>query len=97
MNAGPLDISWAKNNPRVVAILECFFPAQAAGEAIRRVLFNDGPYANPAGRLPATWPMSIDQVSLLLHHFILYQVIYNIYIYTYIYIHISIYIYIYIF
>ena len=63
MNGGPLDISWAKNNPRVVAILECFFPAQATGEAIRRVLFNDGPHANPAGRLPSTWPKSIDQVN----------------------------------
>src|SRR6218665_180839 len=64
MNAGPLDISWGKDSPYVNAILECFFPAQATGEAIRRVLFNDGPYSNPAGRLPATWPMSIDQVSL---------------------------------
>lgn len=61
MNAGPLDIGWAKQNLRVVAILECFFPAQATGEALRRILFNDGPMANPAGRLPATWPMRLDQ------------------------------------
>jgi beta-glucosidase len=60
-NAGPLDVTWAQNSPRVVAILEAFFPAQATGEALRAVLLNEGPFANPAGRLPASWPMSIDQ------------------------------------
>ena len=29
-NAGPLDISWAVNNDKVVAILESFFPAQVS-------------------------------------------------------------------
>jgi beta-glucosidase len=60
-NAGPLDVTWAQNNDHVVAILEMFFPAQATGEALRRILTNDGPAANPAGRLPATWPNSINQ------------------------------------
>jgi beta-glucosidase len=58
-NAGPLDISWAKNSSRVMAILEHFFPAQTAGTALANVLM--GRY-NPAGRLPNTWPASLDQV-----------------------------------
>lgn len=63
-NGGPLDITWAVNHDRVVVIMECFFPAQAAGEALRRVFYNEGPIANPAGRLPYTWPASVDQVTL---------------------------------
>ncbi|KAG8451444.1 hypothetical protein GDO86_003597 [Hymenochirus boettgeri] len=60
-NAGPLDISWAKNSNGVHAILECFFPAQAAGVAIAKMLIGaDG--VSPAGRLPATWPAGMEQV-----------------------------------
>ncbi|XP_068125171.1 uncharacterized protein [Hyperolius riggenbachi] len=60
-NAGPVDIAWAKENEGVHAILECFFPAQATGTAIAKVLFGaEG--ANPAGRLPATWPAGMEQV-----------------------------------
>ncbi len=29
-NAGPLDISWAKDSDKVVAIIEHFFPAQVS-------------------------------------------------------------------
>ena len=59
-NAGPLDVSWAQNSNQVVAILESFFPAQSAGIALAYVL--TGQY-NPGGRLPNTWPASLDQVS----------------------------------
>eukprot|EP00731_Ephydatia_muelleri_P029897 Em0021g420a len=58
-NAGPLDVSWAKNSDQVVSILESFFPAQSAGTALASVL--TGQY-NPGGRLPNTWPASLDQV-----------------------------------
>jgi len=61
-NGGPLDITWAKNHEQVRAIIECFFPAQTTGEALRRVILNEGPSSNPAGRLPNTWPASINQV-----------------------------------
>ncbi|KAG9492848.1 hypothetical protein GDO78_001032 [Eleutherodactylus coqui] len=63
-NAGPLDISWAQNSTGVHAILECFFPAQATGTAIVKILMgSEG--ANPAGRLPATWPAGMEQVPAM--------------------------------
>ncbi len=62
-NAGPLNISWADQSPDVAAIMECFFPAQATGEALRRVILNDGEGAVPAARLPVTWPMTASQVT----------------------------------
>ncbi|PIK62177.1 putative beta-D-xylosidase 1 [Apostichopus japonicus] len=63
-NAGPLDISWALSNSGVNAIVECFYPSQATGESVRRMLIN-APGANPGGRLPATWPASLDQVPAI--------------------------------
>ena len=64
-NAGPLDITWAKMNPGVYVIMECFFPAQATGWALARTFMNQGEAAVPAGRLPATWPTNLQQVAFL--------------------------------
>jgi len=61
-NAGPLNITNVVENTIIKAILECFFPAQATGEALRRVLTNDGKSSNLAGRLPFTWPRYVTQV-----------------------------------
>ena len=61
-NAGPLDITYAKHNSRISAIMECFFPAMAAGDAIYNVLTRASSDAVPAGRLPATWPANLQQV-----------------------------------
>jgi beta-glucosidase len=62
-NGGPLDITWAKLNPKVHAILECFFPGQATGDAIYATLTATGGVNSvPAGRLPATWPSYLSQV-----------------------------------
>ncbi|XP_046577962.1 probable beta-D-xylosidase 5 isoform X1 [Haliotis rubra] len=61
-NAGALNMTWADQSPDIAAILECFYPAQATGEALRRVMINEGPGSNPAARMPATWPASEDQV-----------------------------------
>ncbi|XP_046550190.1 probable beta-D-xylosidase 2 [Haliotis rubra] len=61
-NAGPLNVTWAVENPKVNAIMELFLPAQATGEALRRVLLAEGPNSVPAGRLPVTWPRYIDTV-----------------------------------
>ncbi|KAL7980553.1 hypothetical protein Chor_001707 [Crotalus horridus] len=59
-NAGPLDISWAKDEDAVGAIVACFFPAETTGLAVAKMLVGaEG--ANPAGRLPATWPAGMHQ------------------------------------
>lgn len=52
--AGPVDISWAKEN--IPSILLAFYPAQSTGDALASVLFGS---ASPGGRLPATWPSSL--------------------------------------
>lgn len=54
-------MSWAQAHDGVGAILACFFPAQATGLAIARVLLGEAG-ASPAGRLPATWPAGMHQV-----------------------------------
>ncbi|XP_022105253.1 probable beta-D-xylosidase 6 [Acanthaster planci] len=63
-NAGPLDILWADQSPGVHAIVECFFPAQATGAALKKLFTNADP-GMPAGRLPFTWPASLEQVPAM--------------------------------
>ena len=60
--AGPLDVTFAQGSPSVQAILQCFYPAEATGEALRRVLTATGPHSVPAARLPNTWPAQLHQV-----------------------------------
>ncbi|XP_031397596.1 beta-D-xylosidase 1-like [Punica granatum] len=52
MSGGPVDLTFAKNDPRVSAILWVGYPGQAGGAAIADVLFGK---ANPGGKLPMTW------------------------------------------
>ncbi|XP_010546993.1 PREDICTED: beta-D-xylosidase 1 isoform X3 [Tarenaya hassleriana] len=52
MSGGPIDISFAKNDPRVGAIIWAGYPGQAGGAAIADVIFGT---ANPGGKLPMTW------------------------------------------
>lgn len=61
-NAGALNVTWADTSPSVHAIMACGLPAQTTGTAVRKVLTMDGPGSVPAGRLPDTWPKSMDQV-----------------------------------
>ncbi|XP_077869988.1 uncharacterized protein LOC100375243 [Saccoglossus kowalevskii] len=65
-NAGPLDIVWAVENPAIQVIVACFFPSQATGDALYRMFMNthgvDTGNGNPGGRLPITWPRSMNQV-----------------------------------
>ncbi|KAH9492175.1 putative beta-D-xylosidase 2 [Bulinus truncatus] len=55
-NAGPLNVTFADESDQVDAILECFFPAQATGDALVNLLTNKNGSYSPAGRLPMTWP-----------------------------------------
>ena len=64
-SAGPVNISFADRNNRVTAIIQCFFPAQATGEALFNVITMATEDASPAGRLPYTWFDTLDQVSLV--------------------------------
>ncbi|XP_013652260.2 beta-D-xylosidase 3-like [Brassica napus] len=52
MSGGGLDVTFAKNNPKITSIMWVGFPGQAGGLAIADVIF--GRY-NPSGRLPMTW------------------------------------------
>ncbi|KAM7521422.1 hypothetical protein LguiA_011324 [Lonicera macranthoides] len=52
MSGGPIDVSFAKNDPRIGAILWVGYPGQAGGTAIADVLFGAH---NPGGKLPMTW------------------------------------------
>ncbi|XP_037429289.1 probable beta-D-xylosidase 7 isoform X1 [Triticum dicoccoides] len=52
LTGGPVDVTFAKTNPKIGAILWAGYPGQAGGLAIARVLFGDH---NPGGRLPVTW------------------------------------------
>ncbi|KHN19223.1 Putative beta-D-xylosidase 2 [Glycine soja] len=52
MSGGSVDITFAKNNPRIVGILWAGYPGQAGGAAIADILFGT---TNPGGKLPVTW------------------------------------------
>ncbi|KAK7108540.1 uncharacterized protein [Littorina saxatilis] len=67
-SAGPVNISFADQDPRVSAIMQGFLPAQAAGDALRHVLLNDVKGAVPAGRLPYTWPMFASQLPPMVNY-----------------------------
>ena len=53
---GPVLMPWVDKTP---AVLEAWYPGTRGGEAIARVLFGD---VDAAGRLPATFPASLDQL-----------------------------------
>ncbi|CAI0400285.1 unnamed protein product [Linum tenue] len=52
MSGSPIDITFAKDDTRIKAILWVGYPGQAGGDAIAQVIFGD---YNPAGRSPFTW------------------------------------------
>jgi beta-glucosidase len=53
---GPVLMPWLDD---VSAVLEAWYPGSSGGEAVADVLFGD---ANPSGRLPITFPASLEQL-----------------------------------
>ncbi|NOY58330.1 MAG: glucan 1,4-alpha-glucosidase, partial [Calditrichaeota bacterium] len=59
LNGSAVSVNWAQKN--LPAIVEAWYPGQAAGQAIADVLFGD---YNPAGRLPVTFYKSVNQLPV---------------------------------
>jgi beta-glucosidase len=57
LNGSALSINWENKN--IPAIIESWYPGQAAGQAIADVLFGD---YNPGGRLPVTFYKSVSDL-----------------------------------
>lgn len=57
LNGSAVAINWEKEN--IPAILEAWYPGQAAGTAIADILFGD---YNPAGRLPLTFYKDVNDI-----------------------------------
>lgn len=57
LNGSALSLNWENQN--IPAILETWYPGQAAGQAIADVIFGD---YNPAGRLPVTFYKSVSDL-----------------------------------
>lgn len=57
LNGSALAVNW--ENEHIPAIVEAWYPGQAAGQAIADVLFGD---YNPAGRLPVTFYKSLNDL-----------------------------------
>ncbi|KAJ4965724.1 hypothetical protein NE237_017573 [Protea cynaroides] len=49
---GPLDVSFAKDDPRIAAIIWVGYPGETGGQALAELIFGE---FNPGGRLPMTW------------------------------------------
>lgn len=57
LNGSAVSISWESKN--IPAIIEAWYPGQAAGSAIADVIFGD---YNPGGKLPVTFYKSVNQL-----------------------------------
>ncbi|KAJ0970071.1 hypothetical protein J5N97_022948 [Dioscorea zingiberensis] len=62
MGGGPLDVSFAKKDPKIASILWIGYPGETGGQAVAEALFGE---FNPGGRLPVTWyPESFTDVPM---------------------------------
>ncbi|KAM3388246.1 hypothetical protein ACQJBY_010805 [Aegilops geniculata] len=59
---GPVDVSFAKQDPRIASVLWIGYPGEVGGQVLPEILF--GEY-NPGGKLPMTWyPESFTAVPM---------------------------------
>ncbi|KAG6438178.1 hypothetical protein SASPL_103115 [Salvia splendens] len=49
---GPVDVGFAKNDPKIGSILWAGYPGEAGGVALSQIIFGEH---NPGGKLPMTW------------------------------------------
>ncbi|KAL5715911.1 xylan 1,4-beta-xylosidase [Ranunculus cassubicifolius] len=52
LSGGPVDITFAKYDPKIGGILWAGYPGEAGGLALAEIIFGDH---NPGGKLPMTW------------------------------------------
>ncbi|XP_047261149.1 probable beta-D-xylosidase 7 isoform X1 [Capsicum annuum] len=52
VSGGPIDISFAKDNPKIGGILWIGYPGEGGSAALTQIIFGEH---NPGGRLPVTW------------------------------------------
>lgn len=52
LSGGPVDISFAKYDPKIGGILWAGYPGEAGGIALAEIIYGDH---NPGGKLPVTW------------------------------------------
>jgi beta-glucosidase len=57
VSGSALGVTWAAEH--VPAIVQCFYPGQAGGQALAEALFG---HFSPGGRLPITFPRSVDDL-----------------------------------
>ena len=62
-NGRPLTIPWETEH--IPAILEMWYPGSEGGDAVVDLLFGK---ANPAGKLPVTWPRDANQIPMYYSH-----------------------------
>lgn len=62
-NGRPLTIPWEAEH--IPAILEMWYPGSEGGDALVDLLFGK---ANPAGKLPVTWPRDANQIPIYYSH-----------------------------
>ncbi|KAG5377061.1 hypothetical protein IGI04_041657 [Brassica rapa subsp. trilocularis] len=59
---GPVDVTFAKTDPRIGSIIWIGYPGETGGRALAEILFGD---FNPGGRLPMTWyPQSFSEIAM---------------------------------
>ncbi|XP_019090574.1 PREDICTED: probable beta-D-xylosidase 6 [Camelina sativa] len=59
---GPVDVTFAKTDPRIGSIIWIGYPGETGGQALAEIIFGD---FNPGGKLPMTWyPESFTDVAM---------------------------------